>query len=192
MNDTPTQRDRIVDLAALPEGVSSAELQDIMGLAASVVPVNMQALEYQGRVLRAKADGQRLRWFVSAVHRAAWMQAKQAERVAVLQAQREAQKERNRVREAARTAKRRAEKESKPAKPPKAAKRLQKKAGPAALTTYTAGSSKVAPKIHSGPVDYSRAKYTIDDKVRAVAAWQNQPSQPPVGFAAAGIGRYIA
>jgi hypothetical protein len=187
-----TQRDRIVDLADRPEGVSSAELQEIMGLAAGVVPVNMQALEYQGRVLRAKADGHRLRWFVSAVHRAAWMEQMRVERVAVLQAQHEAQKERNRAREVARTAARRAEKESKPAKPPKSAKRLQKKAGPAALTTYTAGSSKTAPRIHSGPVDYSRAKYTIDDKPRAVAAWQNQSSQPPVGFASLGPGRYFA
>lgn len=185
---TGTIREQIVELAARPEGVTNNDLKTIMGMHVQCVTVNLQALEYQRRVIRAKADGHRLRWFKHEEHRQVWLEAMKAERVAVLEAQAEAKRLRERVREAAKTNKRRAEKAAKPVATRKPAKRT-----PALpVNFYTAGSSKVAPKIPSAPVDYSRAKYIIDDKVRAVAAWQNQPSQPPVGFAAAGIGRYIA
>lgn len=180
----PTQRDRMVELAERPEGATSNDMQTILGMPAANVCVNLQAIEYQGRVLRAKAEGHRLRWFASAVDRAAWLVKAQAERAAVVAAQAEAQRKRNREREATRPKRNRVV--ARPAAP-----MLQKKAGPVALITYTAGSSKVAPKLDNGPIDYSRAKYTIDDKQRPVARWQMQPSAP-AEFSPLGIGRYLA
>lgn len=197
MSRTPpsgTIRDQIVMLASRPEGVSSRNLQDEMGLRDYCVPINMQALEYQGRVVRAKADGHRLQWFKHVEHRDAWLTARRDERAAMLAAETARQQADRELRQGYAEARRlasEAAKVPKPAKPAKTAQVLTKKLGPPALTNYTAGASKMAPKIKDGPVDYSRAKMTIDDRVHPVARWQTQPSQPAPGFSAAGIGRYL-
>ena len=75
-----TIRDAICELAARPEGVSNRDLKDILGMPEGHVPPNMQSLEYQGRVLRAKADGHKLRWFKHATDRDAWLADAKAQR----------------------------------------------------------------------------------------------------------------
>ncbi len=194
-----TIRDAIVEMAARPAGVSGRELKDELGMAEGNVPPNMQALEYQGRVLRAKTDGQRLRWFKHPEHRDAWMTAMKEARgttaqveAAAKQARAVARKAAGDKRRAAKLARSLAAVASATASATEAV-RLKGQREPDALpgSVYTAGSSKTAPKIKDGPVDYSQAVYTIDDKVRPTARWQMQASQPAPGFSGMGIGRYL-
>jgi hypothetical protein len=193
MSRTPpggTIRDQIVQLAARPEGVNSRNLQDEMGMRDYCVPINMQALEYQGRVLRAKADGHRLQWFKHVEHRDAWLIARQAERMALLAAESARQQAERALRKGYADARRAASEAAKAAKPVKPAP--AQKLAPVIQRSFTAGPSRIAPAIKDVPVDFSRAVYTIDDKVRPTARWQMQPSQPTPGFSTLGVGRYLA
>jgi len=193
MSRTPpsgTIRDQIVMLASRPEGVSSRNLQDEMGMRDYCVPINMQALEYQGRVVRAKADGIRLQWFKHVEHRDAWLTARRDERAAMLAAETARQQADRELRQGYAAARRLASEAAKVPKPAKPAKPAAKPV-PVIERSFTAGPSKVAPAIKDVPIDYSRAVYNIDDKVRPTARWQMQPSQPTPGFSGMGIGRYL-
>ena len=194
MSRTPpggTRREQIVELAARPEGVTNSDLKTILGMEEHSVPVNMQALEYQGRVLRAKVEGQRLRWFKHQEHRIAWMSVEREARSALLGAERAAKQAARDVRQAAAEAVRQA---AQAVRAERAAKQAAIAGNPApvVLTNYTAGPSKVAPSIKREPIITADTKMTIDDRVHPVARWQMQPSQPTPGFSGMGIGRYLA
>ena len=191
MSRTPpggTRREQIVELAARPEGVTNNDLKTILGMEEHSVPVNMQALEYQGRVLRAKVEGQRLRWFKHQEHRIAWMSVEREARSALLGAERAAKQAARDVRQAAAEAVRKAAEAVRAEKQAAAAA----KPAPAIERSYTAGPSKVAPAIKREPIITADTKMTIDDRVHPVARWQMQPSQPTPGFRGMGIGRYLA
>lgn len=68
-----TNRDRMVELADVPGGVSSKELQAVFDMSAKDVNSNMTFLVPRGRVHRAKRAGDRIRWFKRAEARDAWL-----------------------------------------------------------------------------------------------------------------------
>ena len=174
-----TTRARIVYLCWRAQGASSAEIQAELGIPARNVPPNMQALEYQARIFRAKPGGQKMRWFGSREEAQAWMQSEAVARLALRQ--RSAQ---------AKIARAGAAKTVQPGAPMHIVRRPSLEKAPT-IARLTAGSSKVAPALF-GEADMSRAKVTRDDRQHPTARWQTQPDAPAAGFSAAGIGRYIA
>lgn len=68
-----TVRDQIVELADVPGGVSSKELQEVFGLSPKKVNTVMMNLVTLGRVHRAKRAGDRMRWFKRPAMRDAWL-----------------------------------------------------------------------------------------------------------------------
>ena len=195
-----TLRDQIVELAARPEGVSNKCLKDILGMPEDHVPPTTQALEYQGRVVRAKAQGHKLRWFKHVADRDAWLARMKAERgteaeiaARALQARKDARKRAG--------DKRRADKLARSLRPAvsatataAAAARSRGQVAPDALpgSVYTAGSSKTAPRVKGDPIITEDTIITLVPCLAVQARWQAQPSQPAVdGFTALGIGRYL-
>lgn len=73
MTKATTIRDRIVSFCSRPGGASKAELQAAMGSIASTIPTHVGRLEGQGRLCRAKAVGQLLRFFSSTSDRDEWL-----------------------------------------------------------------------------------------------------------------------
>lgn len=67
-----TQRDRIVEMAARPGGVSSAMIQQALHTSAASIATTMACLEKQKRVVRGKRAGYKLHWFTTAEARDAW------------------------------------------------------------------------------------------------------------------------
>lgn len=195
-----TIRDQIVHLAARPEGVTNRDLKDILGMPECNVPPNMQALEYQRRVLRAKADCERLRWFKHAHHRDAWLAAMKAARTAAMstesaakQAGRDARKaagERNRAAKLARSLVPAVSMAASATEIVRSTGRREPDALPGSI--YTAGASKMAPRIKGEPIITERTIITMVPCRAVQAKWQAMPSQPAVGgFSALGIGRYL-
>lgn len=200
MTRTPpagTRREQIVELAARPDGVTNSDLKTILGMSEQAVPVNMQALEYQGRVLRAKAEGERLRWFKHVEHRDTWLAAMKAARSAVAAAEAAAKQAAKDARQAAGD-KRRAEKAARvprvvSAAPAAEVAQAAGRVAPSALpgSSYTAGASKMAPHIKGEPIITSDTIITEVPCRYLSARWQAQPSQPAPGFSTLGIGRYL-
>ena len=195
-----TVRDAIVELASRPAGVSNRELKDELGMAEGNVPPNMQALEYQGRLVRAKAEGYPLRWFKHAEHRDAWLAAAKLARGTAAQAAAAAKQARKDARKAAgeRLRQAKAARLSAPAvsaAAPAAEKvRASGRVAPDALpgSVYAAGASKMAPRIKGEPIITADTIITEVPSSYLSARWQAQPSQPAPGFSTLGIGRYLA
>ena len=166
-----TIRDQIVDLAARPGGVSSAEIQEALSMRVDAIPITMQTLCYQGRVCRAKAPRQKLRWFANAHDRNAYVTAVYAAasaEAAAIAAEKQARRE-------ARTAAAQANRDRAVARAAKPGEQPQKTTAPAAQTAIVDG------------VPITRIPCRVLD-----ARWQQQPDCGGAGFAAAGIGRYLA
>ena len=68
-----TKRDRMVELADVPGGVSNKELQAVFGMSSKDVNSNMSFLTAAGRVHRAKRAGDRARWFKSRAACDTWL-----------------------------------------------------------------------------------------------------------------------
>ena len=75
---TPTLRDRMVAFADSPQGASSADFQAAFFLSQLNANGHIQGLEYKSRLHRAKAPGQRLRFFARAADRDRWLAAQPA------------------------------------------------------------------------------------------------------------------
>jgi hypothetical protein len=175
-----TTRARIVYLCWREQGASSAEIQAELGIPARNVPPNLQALEYQQRIYRAKPGGQKMRWFGSKDEAQAWMQSEAVARLALRQRS-----------AAAKIARAGLVRIMQPGATPMHIVRRPALDNAAPIARLTAGPSKVAPPLQ-GEADMSRAKVTRDDRQHPTARWQTQPDAPAAGFSAAGIGRYIA
>ena len=167
-----TIRDQIVDLAARPGGVSSAEIQEALSMRVDAIPITMQTLCYQGRVCRAKAPRQKLRWFANAHDRNAYLTAVYAAASAEAAAIAAEKQARHDARAAAAQVKRdrAVARAAKPWEQPQ-----QSKSAPAMPTAIVDG------------VPITRIPCRVLD-----ARWQQQPDGGGAGFAAAGIGRYLA
>jgi hypothetical protein len=196
-----TIRARIVEMATSPSGVCSREVQDALDLYDCEVTAAMQALEGQGRLVRAKAQGHKLRWFSSAEHAVAWQVARQHERVAAAQqaaadkarhqAERAAAGARNRAEKAARAARRQAEETAFAAE--KAAAAGRRAPSGMAGSVYTAGASRIAPRIKGEPIVTGETVVTVVPCRAVSARWQMLPGQPlEHSFAALGVGRYLS
>jgi hypothetical protein len=68
-----SNRDQMVELADVPGGISSRELQAVFGMSAKLVNTAMTVLTQRGRVYRAKRAGDRARWFKKVANRDAWL-----------------------------------------------------------------------------------------------------------------------
>jgi len=156
----------MLKMAASPEGLTNASLAEKLDTAQSNIAPRINAACARGHIFRSQRQGFKLHWFETAERAQEW---------AALPPPHKPQKLITAVK--------------KPIQKP-----LQKKAGPPALTSYTAGASKMVSLKADAPVDASGAKFTrcpsgLDHRFVAI------PEETPAIFAAKGgglgVGRYL-
>jgi hypothetical protein len=168
------QRALFITMCETPEGASVAKMREVHGIRKGAVTNFVTRMK--GLIYPAQRAGCRLHWFVTAEAAQAW-----ASLPALVPSEWQIA--------SAHLVKAKAPRKSR-AKPVMVDLRFGKKPGPVALTSYTAGASKMVSLKADAPVDASGAKFTrcpsgLDHRFVAI------PEETPPLFASMGVGRYL-
>lgn len=158
----------MLKLAAGPEGLTNSALASRLETAQSNIAPRINQAAANGHLFRSQRRGYPLHWFETAERAQEW---------AALPPPHKPHKLVTAVKKPIQ-------------KPVKTDLRFGKKPGPVALTSYTAGASKMVSLKADAPVDARGAKYTVcpsgmDHRFVAI------PEETPPLFASMGVGRYL-